>query len=642
MNLHPPDAFSSACPQPEAPPPPASRSWLLERLDALLSEPLRTAAAPELTRNRIVVGAACFLLLGNTVFLVRSLRQGLLPYTALLAGLGYLTTLVLARRGRTPTLPAMVLLGTATLGLVSSIFVNPKPTGGEHAVNMLLPVLAVYLVGPRLGLSLTLLLVAVLGVGHPYYRAQVGFDPTVITSGSLWFGHVFAGLSLLGAWALGTLHSTARDAAQATLERTLRELRDSEGKLNSVFESTDDIVVSLDVHGRLLTANSAARLVYQERAGITLEPGMAIFERESLRSRRKWEARLAEVFQGQRLRFEKVYDRKEFRIVLDISLHPIVGAQGQVTGLTIFGRDITSRKEAENRLGEMHRTLVDISRQAGMAEIATGVLHNVGNTLNSVNISTNLVTDQLRRSRVTGLAKVAGLLRDHLSDLPTFLAQEPQGQKLPPYLIALADQLQEERDTMLQEMRSLGQSVEHINSIVTMQQKHARAAGAVEKVTVPQLIDEALRLHAVSFERLGIQVRRDYARVPPLFVDRHKLLQILINLLSNARHALVESQGADKLLGIHVRHEPETEQLRIEVSDNGVGIAPENLGRMFSQGFTTKKKGHGFGLHSSALAAAEMKGRLTCVSPGLAQGATFTLELPLRHEPTDPDAPEPA
>jgi C4-dicarboxylate-specific signal transduction histidine kinase len=267
-----------------------------------------------------------------------------------------------------------------------------------------------------------------------------------------------------------------------------------------------------------------------------------------------------------------------------------------------------------------------------MAEVATGVLHNVGNTLNSVNISTTLVTDQLRRSRVSGLAKATGLLREHTADLPSFLTGDPQGQQLPPYLIAVADQLVEERDTLLKEMQSLTQSVEHIKSIVTMQQKHARSAGAVEQVAVPQLIDEALRLHAVSFERLAIRIVRNYSDVPLIFVDRHKLLQILINLLSNARHALVDSGQPDKLLSIHVQLASGGEQLHIGVTDNGVGIAPENVARLFTQGFTTKKTGHGFGLHISALAANEMKGRLTCSSSGPGRGATFTLELPVKGE----------
>jgi signal transduction histidine kinase len=334
------------------------------------------------------------------------------------------------------------------------------------------------------------------------------------------------------------------------------------------------------------------------------------------------------VLSGQHVRFEEEMDWGGARITMDVHINPILGEGGLVTGMTIFSRDITARKEAEARLGEMHRTLVDISRQAGMAEIATGVLHNVGNTLNSVNVSTGLVIELLRKSRLAGLHKTADLLREHTLDLGTFLTTDPQGQKLPAYLIALAGQLQQEHDTLLQEMRSLSTSVEHINAIVSMQQKHARASGAVESLHVPQLIDEALRLHAISLERMGILIERDYTDMPPIVVDRHKLLQILVNLLSNAQQAVVESGKKDKRMSIRVRMADGGARIRLEVSDNGVGIAPENLSRMFTQGFTTKKNGHGFGLHISALAATEMKGRLTCASPGLQQGTTFTLELP--------------
>jgi len=182
---------------------------------------------------------------------------------------------------------------------------------------------------------------------------------------------------------------------------------------------------------------------------------------------------------------------------------------------------------------------------------------------------------------------------------------------------------------MLQEMHSLRDSVDHIKSIVTMQQKHARAAGSLESLNLPQLIDEALRLNAVSFERQGIRIERQYETVPPITVDRHKLLQILINLLSNARHALAEIDKDDKQMSIRVRTTQGGERLLLEVADNGKGIALANLPRLFTQGFTTKRTGHGFGLHISALSAAEMKGQLTCASAGPGQGATFTLELPM-------------
>jgi len=607
--------------------------WFLARLDSLLSEPLRRAPASELMRNRIVVGAAGFLLVFNSLYLLSALRLGQPLYAGITAGLLYVGTLVLARHSASPTAPAMLLMTSLTLGMVGVIFSVPSTMGGFHAATMLLPALAVYLVGLRLGLAVTLFMVVTLGVLHPLYRGQVGPFVETFAIEQLWSSQVFAALSFLGTWGLGALHVTARDAAQASLERTLKELRESESQLSSLIESTDDPVASMDLQGRVLIANAAMKDVYRKRYGRELMKGDLFFGPVEPEKLAGWQPRLAQVLSGQRLRFEQEETAGEARIFYDISVHPIFSEGQQVVGLTLFGRDISARKEAETRLGEMHRTLVDVSRQAGMAEIATGVLHNVGNTLNSVNISTGLVVDQLRQSRVAAMTRATQLLREHAGDMATFLTQSAQGQKLPAFLIALGEQLQEEREAMLKEMQALSDSVDHIKSIVSMQQKHARTAGTLEQVTVPQLIDEALRLNAGSFERQGIRIVRDYGEVPSILVDRHKLLQILVNLLSNARHALAETPQPDKQVEIHVRLAPESKRLVLEVADNGMGISPESLSRMFTQGFTTKKTGHGFGLHISALAATEMQGRLSCSSPGPGQGATFTLELPLEAEP---------
>jgi two-component system, LuxR family, sensor kinase FixL len=606
---------------------------VLRWLDFFLSEPLRNAPPAELVRHRVLVGAACFMLMLAMLYLVSTLFA---PYSPLpgIAGVLYLSILVSARRARTITAPAVLMLSTLTAGFVGGLFANrANLEGGVHATNMLLPAFAVYLMGSRWALLYTVFLAVLMDGVYPYYVLQhADLSAESFSLSRFWVRHVMSGIAFLAIWGISTLHSTSRDAAHHSLERALEKLRASERKLSSIIESTDDIVVAMDPEGRLLVANSAMERFYRRLIGKELEMGQTLFRYSAQERILLWRKRLALVREGQRLRYEETYEAGDTRVVLDVSLHPILGENGRIVGVTIFAHDITVRKEAETRLGEMHRTLVDVSRQTGMAEVATGVLHNVGNTLNSVNISTTLVTDRLRRSRVTGLAKATGLLREHSTDLASFLTHDSQGRQLPPYLLAVSDELVEERDAMLKEMQSLAQSVEHIKSIVSMQQKHARSAGAVEQVDVPQLIDEALRLHAVSFERLAIRIVRDYADVPLIFVDRHKLLQILINLLSNARHALVDSAQEDKCLTIHVQRAAGGEQLRIDVTDNGVGIAAENAARLFTQGFTTKKTGHGFGLHISALAAEEMKGKLSCTSPGPGKGATFTLELPVKGE----------
>ncbi|MBN1207576.1 MAG: PAS domain S-box protein [Myxococcaceae bacterium] len=608
------------------------RSWLLGRLDALLSEHLRNVPPSELSRARVLVGAACALFLFDVLYLL--LLQLPTPdwiwrAPAAIGGLGYLGTLVLMRRGSSTTAPAFLLCLSTIVAIVSTIFLYRNAHITTHAVIMLAPAFAVYLLGPRKGFLVALLTILLLGIAPLVLSLYFEFHAPPPTREFLWMIHVASSLAILSIWLVGALNSTARDEAQAALEETMRELRDSERKLSSLFENTDDMVCSLDTEGRLLIANTALRQAFLKRFGQEPTVGQPLFTGVEPSDRARWEERFRQVLQGQRLSFEVDYSLGDRRVVLEASMGPILGEQGQPTGMVLFARDVSARKEAEARLGEMHRTLVDISRQAGMAEIATGVLHNVGNTLNSVNVSASLVADGLRKLRVSGVGRAAALFEEHSADMASFITRDPRGQQLPAYLKALAQGLKGEQEVLLQEADALLSGIEHIKSIVNMQQEHARPVGAEEEVSVPQLIDEALRLHAISFERVNIIIERDYGEVPRIMLDRHKLLQILLNLMMNARHALVSSDQQEKRLRIRVRRSSDGGKLLIEVADNGMGIAPEHLPRLFTQGFTTKKDGHGFGLHISALAATEMKGRLTCSSPGGGQGATFTLELPL-------------
>ncbi|HEX8703974.1 MAG TPA: ATP-binding protein [Myxococcaceae bacterium] len=617
---------------------PASRprAWFLAFLDGFLAERLRQASHSELVRYRVLVAAALFQSTVASLYLVTT-PVSLASVPSVVVLMGYIGTLVLARRATSPRTPALLLCITLSTGMVSTAFLMKEVSYiGVHAAPLLITLMTVYLLGPRPGLVLTVLLCLSLALLRPLYHTRFVATPTQPVDEFFWPLHFFTAFSLMGAWILSTLHGAARDEAQSSLERTLKHLSASEDKLQSLIESTEDRVCSVTLEGHVLIANTASRRRYRERFGKELEVGQLYFAAPPLTDP-VWGPRLVQVMAGQRIRFEESEVLAGKPLVLDVSVNPILDARGHVTGMTIFSRDITARKQAELRLGELHRTLVDISRQVGMAEVATGVLHNVGNALNSINTSTSVLMDQLGRSRLSGLDRATALLRERSTELASFLTADAQGQKLPAYLSALNTQLHEEREAMLQELRSLRDSVEHVRIIVRMQQKHARVGGAIESVSVPQLVDEALRLHAGSFERVGIHIEREYAQVPILLVDRHKLLQILLNLLSNARHALEDSQREGKRLTLRIRPAAGDERLLLQVEDNGVGIAPEHLSRIFAQGFTTKKTGHGFGLHSSALAATEMGGQLSGTSPGPNQGATFTLELPLRpHEAPKP------
>jgi signal transduction histidine kinase len=292
-------------------------------------------------------------------------------------------------------------------------------------------------------------------------------------------------------------------------------------------------------------------------------------------------------------------------------------------------REIHERIETQSKLEDTHERLLQVSRQAGMAEVATGVLHNVGNVLNSVSVSATLVCDRLRQSEVGDLHRAAAMLNGKNGQLAQFLTSDPKGKLLPEFIAKASELLDSERDTLVAEMAGLVQHIEHIKEIVAMQQNYAKVFGVLEPVSPGALVQDALRMNAAALERHGVRVIQHIDEgVPLALVDRHKVLQILINLFRNAKYAMDEQAPAEKCLEIHV-HRADGGNTAITVRDNGVGIAPENLTRIFGHGFTTKKDGHGFGLHSGALAAKQMNGSLSVQSEGPGRGATFTLELPV-------------
>jgi ligand-binding sensor domain-containing protein/signal transduction histidine kinase len=277
---------------------------------------------------------------------------------------------------------------------------------------------------------------------------------------------------------------------------------------------------------------------------------------------------------------------------------------------------------------QLHRQLMDASRQAGMAEVATGVLHNVGNVLNSVNTSAGVLSEHLRSSKVSGVARVSELLEEHKDNLGNYFTSEDRGPRLIDYLKMLSLHLTEDQTLVLKELQELTRNIDHIKEIVAMQQNYAKAAGVVEKLSVPALVEDALRMHSGALARHAVRVVKQFEDTPEIEVDKHKVIQILINLISNAKYALDQATG-EKVLTVGISRNG-GERIRLFVRDNGMGVARENLTRIFAHGFTTRKTGHGFGLHSGALAAREMGGALIVESDGPGQGATFILELPLR------------
>jgi signal transduction histidine kinase len=287
--------------------------------------------------------------------------------------------------------------------------------------------------------------------------------------------------------------------------------------------------------------------------------------------------------------------------------------------------------ELETTLKELRATqtrLVELAHRAGMAEIATGVLHNIGNVLNSVNVSISTLDTRVREMRVGGPARVAALLAEHAEDAGDFLRSDPRGRKLPEYLGQLSETLAAEQQHVLTELDFLRTKLQDIRNIINAQQKYARQLPFKEPVQLHAVIADVLVMSSRSLTKHRIEVVRDLEELPVVAVERLKLVQVLDNLVRNAIDAMKGEEGPPRTLTIQLRRGGPC-QASIRVKDTGRGIEPEHLQRIFNYGFTTKPAGNGFGLHSAANAMTEIGGTIRVDSDGPGRGATFTIEFPL-------------
>ncbi len=275
--------------------------------------------------------------------------------------------------------------------------------------------------------------------------------------------------------------------------------------------------------------------------------------------------------------------------------------------------------------------VVKSARLAGMSEIATGVLHNVGNVLNSVNVSASLVTSKAEKLSAEDLERMVNVLRPYADDFERFVVEDPRGKHFLPFLFEVTESLVRTKRDLLNEVVQLGQGIEHIAELVRSQQNFAVSKGVFEMASLEAEIEGTVRILEQVLGTSRVDIHREFESLPSLPVDRHKLMEILVNLIQNARQALDEADIEDKRITLRLKRAGVN--ARVEVVDNGTGIAETNLARVFQHGFTTKEAGHGFGLHASANAAVEMGGSLRVESDGVGHGATFILELPL--EPSE-------
>jgi PAS domain S-box-containing protein len=484
------------------------------------------------------------------------------------------------------------------------------------------PLLTAFLAGGRNAMLAAAAVVATMfGVWlvHTNGAALQLWEPPPLEAPSVWIASIAAHFAVaLFAWQ----YSAERATTLERIETTVAGLEMHRDRLASVLESSDAAIISTDRELRVTALNTAGRALAQ-RMGSRLTEGDPLPEKLPERHGALWRERFARVLAGETLTFEHHSPRLDRDY--DISIRPV--GEGAPTGLVVFAHDVTDRKEAARTLAEARREMIELARVAGMADVATGVLHNVGNALNSAKTSAHVVAQRIDDLGKPRLARLVALLPEDPAALARFVVEDPRGGRIVCFLQELAAQAQRTLDDAKAEIERLDERLDHIQHIVTEQQQLAtRKRVWVEECDPRDLVCTAVDLTAGQGS--GDVVVEQAPDVPKLRVDRHKVIQILGNLVANARESARDAGVAEPRIAIRTAR---TETgIRIAVEDNGLGMEAGTLARVFEQGFTTKSYGHGFGLHTAANQTEELGGSVTARSDGPGTGAVFTLDLPLQ------------
>jgi PAS domain S-box-containing protein len=435
-------------------------------------------------------------------------------------------------------------------------------------------------------------------------------------------------------------HLTAQNQAEQLSRReTLAVWR----QLQELIDHAPAAIYVKDREGRYLIVNNRFESAYGA-------PRSQIIGRGDIELISQHAAELMEndrrvLAQGTTCQFEEsLMLHGELRTFVSVKF-PLRGEDGSIHSVCGISTDITDRKRAElalqqvneqleqrvaERTTQLHsaqRELLDRARHAGMAEIASSILHNLGNALTGITVSSALLRERIQGLPIGSLERLGALLDRSPEALAAFLAQDEKGRHVPEFVKKLGTRFAEERQLLLEECAAMAGKVEHANSVIATQQTYARNRITLrENLRLSELAEDALRLAGFS-EGFDELIQREYGNEEPGLYERHVIMQILVNLLANARNA-VRERGDGPVPRITIAVHQNEQRTSVTVSDNGVGFDERVKARLFTYGFTTRPKGHGFGLHSAALSAQSLGGHIDAYSDGPGKGARFELILP--------------
>lgn len=419
--------------------------------------------------------------------------------------------------------------------------------------------------------------------------------------------------------------------AVSAITRDLTEQDAAEIKFKGLLESAPDAMIIIDSDSKITIINSQTEHIFgykrEELLGLNVEvlvPDIFRFDETTQREEFFNESSVRHIGLGTIL-YALRKDGSEFPV--EISLNPMQTIDGLLVIAAI--RDVTERKKNEQEIHELNLRLLKSAREAGMAEVASYIIHNIGNALNSLNVSSTLITETYSKSSFHDLFLALNLLKDHKDNLKDYLFNDPKGKLILPLLLALLDPLQKNYKIACQEIANLSDGVQNICDIISAQQALSKVSGLNEMLQLKDIMGLTLKLLGTQLSDKGITVTEEYDDLPAFNVDKSKLAQIFLNLIQNAEDALKSSLCTvdDKEINVSIKRSIDNKTVRVIVNDNGEGISAENLSKIFEYGYTTKHDGHGIGLHSCYTYAEELGAKMSASSKGIGQGASFMIEF---------------
>ena len=405
--------------------------------------------------------------------------------------------------------------------------------------------------------------------------------------------------------------------------------------LQSVFDSMSDGVVVADKTGRTIMVNPGAKRINgMVKLFTEKEEWLAkynYFYPDAVTPYPLDEVPMFLAIKGESVDNVEMFinsDEAPEGAYLNVSGRPLLDEDGELNGGVIIFRDVTDRVKTEEALAQAFAQ--------GRLEIVDTILHNIGNAINSVSVGIETIHHQLTNDkltpRLTALAKALEQNQENFSD---YIQNDPQGQKVLPFILTLAADFNIVQQQWEQTVERIRNRTSHIVDIIRTQNSYHRASTTRKDINLRAAILDAIRILQDSIDKRQIQIAVDCDNAPKeIRIQESQFHQVLVNLIKNAVEAIDElAQSGEgnnnEAPRIEIRSHIQDDFLSIDITDNGIGIEAENLQRIFSAGFTSKEHGSGLGLHSSANFVISSGGEIQACSNGKGSGATIRIILRL-------------